>query len=78
MESAYIAARFAEVINTQYYIYFFVKISFYRFNYNMIIVSEKQTDFYMSITQSVTHDVSKSFLKYLIQNTQQELSKNIL
>ena len=44
----------------------------------MIVVSEKQTDFYMSITQSVTHDVSKSFLKTLIQNTQQELSKNIL
>ena len=44
----------------------------------MIVVSEKQTDFYMIITQSVTHDVSKSFLKPLIQNTQQELSKNIL
>lgn len=34
------------MINTRYHI-FFGKISFYRFNYNMIIVSEKQTDFYM-------------------------------
>ena len=78
MESAYIAARFIEMINTQYYIYFFGKISFYRFNYNMIVVSEKQTDFYMSITQSVTHDVSKNFFKPLIQNTQQEPLRNIL